>query len=66
MDRRSRVIRISSAGSDASRRATRPRRVYEGVEDVYSGKPDLSARAREALFGRGDAEQRSTHATVDL
>jgi GST-like protein len=49
----------------AARAATR--RVYDGVEDVYSGTPDpLSAEARQALFGRDDAEQRSTHATVDL
>ena len=48
----------------AARDATR--RVYDGVEDVYSGQPDLSAEARQALFGRGNAEQRSTHATVDL
>jgi GSH-dependent disulfide-bond oxidoreductase len=31
------------------------RRVYEGVEDVYATKPDLSAEARKALFQQGAA-----------
>jgi GST-like protein len=35
----------------AARPATR--RVYDGVEDIYSGTPDLSSAARSVLFGEG-------------
>jgi GST-like protein len=41
--------------------AVRPatRRVYEGVEDVYSRKPELSDEARRVLYGQGTAAQSS-------